>query len=142
MTHKKNSVLKCAHQATSVAQYDKKERGDKVINHNDTPKNTFSRQRNKDSKLSTRLQNVCNELKKGKRSVTQLTIILGYCDPRSYIRTLRNKGIIILDEWIKKDDTRFKRYWIEPEKDEEPHGLMRISEVMDCMQTKKGVPNE
>ena len=108
-----------------------------MINHNNTP-----HLHNKDSKLSTRLQNVCNELKKGKRSVTELTIILGYSDPRSYVKRLRDKGIFVLDEWIKKDDIRYKRYWIEPEKDEEPHGLMRISEVMDCMQTKKGVPNE
>lgn len=135
MTHKKNSVLKCAHKATSVAQYDKKERGDKAINHNDTP-NNFVHKQHKDKKLSSRLQNVCNELKKGKRSVTQLTIILGYCDPRSYIRTLRNKGIIVLDEWIKKDDTRYKRYWIESET--ERTGLMHISEVMDYISNKKG----
>lgn len=103
-----------------------------MINHNNTP-NNFAYQHNKDSKLSDREQNVCNELLKGKRSASQLTIILGYCDPRSYIRNLRDKGIIVLDEWIKKDDTRYKQYWVEPEKNEEPKGLKRISEVLDCM---------
>lgn len=120
------------HETISVEQYENKERGAKAEKLFNTP-NKFSHQQRKNTKLSRREQIVCNELKKGKRSVTQLTIILGYCDPRSYIRTLRNKGVVILDEWIKKDDTRFKRYWIEPEKDEEPHGLMRISEVMDYM---------
>ena len=119
MTDKKHSVLNCStHQqakATSVAQYGEKERGAKVINHNDTP-NKSLHQHHKYSKLSTREQNVCNELKRGKRSATQLTIALGYCDPRSYIRSLRDKGVIVLDEWIKKDDTRYKQYWVESKK--------------------------
>ena len=99
----------------SVAQYEKKERGDKVINHNDTPLNLHISD-SKYTKLSAREQNVCNELKRGKRSATQLTIALGYCDPRSYIRSLRDKGVIVLDEWIKKDDTRYKQYWVESKK--------------------------
>ena len=99
-----------------------------MINHINTP-NNLAYQHHKDSKLSVRMQNVCNELMKGKRSVTQLTIILGYSDPRSYIKRLRDKGIVIFDEWIKKDDTRYKQYWIEPE--EERTGLMHISEVLN-----------
>lgn len=63
------------------------------------------------TKLSRREQKVYNELKKGKRTVTQITIKLGYSDPRGYVRTLRKKGVFVFDEWIRKDDIRFKRYW-------------------------------
>lgn len=63
------------------------------------------------TKLSHREQKVYDILKQGKKSVTQITIALGYSDPRGYIRNLRKKGVFIFDEWISKNDTRFKRYW-------------------------------
>lgn len=132
--------MKMTSKKDSVAQYEKKERGENMENHINTP-NNFAYQQHKDKKLSSREQNVCNELLKGKRSATQLTIILGYCDPRSYIRNLRDKGIIVLDEWIKKDDTRYKQYWIEPET--QRTGLKHISEVMDCIfHNREGGKNE
>lgn len=65
------------------------------------------------TKLSDRELKIYNELRKGKRTVTQLTIKFGFSDPRGYIRNIRNKGISVFDEWINKNDTRFKTYWIE-----------------------------
>ena len=72
----------------------------------------------KDTKLSQRQQKVHHLLLKGKWTVVQLTIELLLADPRSYIFSLRKKGILVLDEWIKNGDTRCKRYWIEPHKSE------------------------
>ena len=63
-------------------------------------------------KFSNRQRNVENLLKQCKHSVTDITIILGYSDPRSYIRTLRDKGVNVLDEWVQKEDIRYKLYWI------------------------------
>lgn len=63
-------------------------------------------------KLSKRQSKVCDLLLTGKYSATDITIILGYCDPRSYISILRHKGIAVCDEWVEKKDTRFKKYWI------------------------------
>ncbi len=71
-----------------------------VEQHKDTPK------------LSKRQRKVYDLLCTGKYSVTEITIKLGYCDPRSYISILREKGIVVCDEWVQPNDTRFKRYWI------------------------------
>ena len=65
------------------------------------------------TKLSHREQKVYDILKQGKKSVTQITTALGYSDPRSYVRSLRNKGVSVFDEWIRNKDVRFKVYWIE-----------------------------
>lgn len=65
------------------------------------------------TKLSRREQKVYDILKQGKKSVTEITIALGYSDPRGYVRSLRNKGVPVFDEWIRKKDVRFKVYWIE-----------------------------
>ena len=67
-------------------------------------------------KLSKRQKKVYDLLCTGKRSVTDITIRLKYSDPRGYIRDIRDKGIIINDYWVKKDDVRFKRYWVESDK--------------------------
>lgn len=66
-------------------------------------------------KLTKRQQKVYNLLCTGKRSVTDITIATGYSDPRSYVKALRDKGIIILDEWVEKDDVKFKLYWAKTE---------------------------
>jgi hypothetical protein len=63
-------------------------------------------------KLSNRQKKIYDLLMAGKHTVTQMTFETGFADPRSYIRELRNRGINVLDEWVRKDDVHFKRYWI------------------------------
>lgn len=63
-------------------------------------------------KLSKRQKKVFNLLLSGKHSVTDITVKTGYSDPRSYIRDLREKGITIYDQWVKKGDARYKIYWV------------------------------
>lgn len=65
--------------------------------------------------LSNRQKKVFDLLCTGKQSVTDITIALGYGDPRSYIRDIREKGITVNDEWIEKGEVRYKVYWIESE---------------------------
>ena len=65
--------------------------------------------------LSKRQKNVFDPLCTGKQSVTDITISLGYGDPRSYIRDIRDKGITVNDELIDKGEVRYKVYWIESE---------------------------
>ena len=62
--------------------------------------------------LSKRQKKVFNLLLSGKHSVTDITVKTGYSDPRSYIRDLREKGITIYDQWVKKGDARYKIYWV------------------------------
>lgn len=69
------------------------------------------------AKLSNRQTKVLNLLKTRKCSAADISVALHYSDPRSYIRELRDKGINVLDEWVSKDDVRYKRYWIEDEED-------------------------
>lgn len=67
-------------------------------------------------KLSKRQKKVYDLLLTGKHSVTDITIALGYGDPRSYIRDIREKGITVNDEWVEKQDVRYKLYYITPQK--------------------------
>lgn len=67
-------------------------------------------------KLSKRQMKVYDLLLTGKHSVTDITIALGYGDPRSYIRDIREKGITVNDEWVEKQDVRYKLYYITPQK--------------------------
>lgn len=68
---------------------------------------------NKDiPKVTNRQRNVLNLLRNGKHSAADITIALGYCHPASYIRTLRDKGFNIVDEWVETKDTRYKQYWL------------------------------
>jgi len=67
-------------------------------------------------KLSKRQKKVFELLLTGKYSVTDITIALGYGDPRSYIRDIREKGITVNDEWVEKQDVRYKLYYITPQK--------------------------
>lgn len=55
-------------------------------------------------------------LEQQSRSVTELTMITGFCDPRSYIRYLRKHGIKVTDEWRHgSDGSRYKVYFIPPQ---------------------------
>lgn len=69
-------------------------------------------------KLSKRQQKVHDLLCTRKCSAADVSIALGYSDPRSYIRDIRAKGVPVRDEWVEDDGVRWKRYWIDPE---EPH---------------------
>ena len=73
-------------------------------------------ERSKDIKqLSKRQRKVFDLLLSGKHTVTQMTIKTGYSDIRSYIKEIRDKNIPVQDEWVQKDDIRYKRYWIPAE---------------------------
>ena len=63
--------------------------------------------------LSKRQKKVFNLLLTGEHSVTDITIALGYADPRSYIRDIREKGIVVNDRWKENGDVRYKVYWID-----------------------------
>ena len=65
-------------------------------------------------RFSERQKNVENLLSAGKHSVTEITIKLGYADPRSYIRYLRHKGVNVQDEWVQNNNVRYKMYWVAP----------------------------
>lgn len=80
--------------------------------------------------LSKRQKKVFNLLLSGKHSVTDITVKTGYSDPRSYIRDLREKGITIYDQWVKKGDARYKIYWV-PQKT----NLRDIHTVGEVLQT-------
>lgn len=75
---------------------------------------------NKETTLSKRQRKVYDLLCTGKHSATDITIKLGYSDPRSYIRTIRSKGITLKDEWIDRGDVRYKVYWIAPTMPQKP----------------------
>lgn len=48
----------------------------------------------------------------GKYSVADICVALHVCDPRSHIRSLRNKGFNIFDEWRQTaDGIRYKVYY-------------------------------
>ena len=50
----------------------------------------------------------------GKYSVADIMYRLFIGDPRSAIRTLRNRGINIKDEWVPSvNGGKYKRYWFE-----------------------------
>lgn len=63
--------------------------------------------------LTRRQRAVYHLLKSGKYSAAEISIHLGYSDPRSYIKRLIDKGVCIESEWVRKNDTQFKRYFIE-----------------------------
>ncbi|OJV76760.1 MAG: hypothetical protein BGO34_16925 [Bacteroidia bacterium 44-10] len=75
----------------------------------------LKRQGKDSTSLSKRQRKVYDILRTGKYSATDITIALGYCDPRSYIRDLREKGITVLDEWVENEETKYKRYFIPAE---------------------------
>lgn len=79
--------------------------------------------------LSKRQKNVFDLLCAGKQSVTDITIALGYGDPRSYIRDLREKSITVNDEWIDKGEVRYKVYWIDS--DMRSCEALSVGEILD-----------
>jgi hypothetical protein len=89
---------------------EKKQRPDGAATH-DRGDNIPMRQDKGNISLSKRQRKVYNLLCTGKHSAADISIQLGYSDPRSYIRDLREKGVIIHDEWVENEDTRYKRYW-------------------------------
>lgn len=91
----------------------KKERPELLAQFRDV-KNLISH--NKYTKLSPREQKVYDVLKQNKKTVIELTIELYLADPRGYIRSLRNKGVLVSDEWVVGRDTHYKQYWISPDK--------------------------
>lgn len=62
--------------------------------------------------MTARQEKIRMLLASGKRTVADLTRATGFCDPRSYIRDLRESGVNVVDEWIVRDGVRYKRYWI------------------------------
>ena len=80
--------------------------------------------------LSSRQKKVFDLLCTGKQSVTDITIALGYGDPRSYIRDLRDKAITVNDEWIDAGDgVKFKRFWIDS--DMRSYEALSVGEILD-----------
>lgn len=80
--------------------------------------------------LSNRQKKVFDLLCTGKQSVTDITIALGYGDPRSYIRDLREKSITVNDEWIDAGDgVKFKRFWIDS--DMRSYEALSVGEILD-----------
>ena len=66
--------------------------------------------------LTTRQQKVVNLLLSRKCSAADISIELGYSDPRSYFKRLIDKGIDVQSVWVDKPDSRYKVYWIEEPK--------------------------
>lgn len=62
--------------------------------------------------LTTRESRVLSLLMAGEVSVAEISARLGYCDPRGYIRSLRRKGVQIVDRWVTDGEVRYKRYCI------------------------------
>ena len=60
---------------------------------------------------------VLSLLQRGEKlSAADITVALHVSDPRSHIRDLRAKGVIISDEWVTAEHGgRFKRYFIRKE---------------------------
>lgn len=80
--------------------------------------------------LSNRQKKVFKLLCDGKQSVADITIALGYGDPRSYIRDLREKSITVNDEWIDAGDgVKFKRFWIDS--DMRSCEALSVGEILD-----------
>lgn len=48
-----------------------------------------------------------------KHTAMELSFRCNIGDPRSVIRDIRKRGIVVRDEWVNDDGSRFKRYWIE-----------------------------
>lgn len=100
----------------------------------------FNREQSKDinklyNSLSKRQKKVFDLLCTGKHSATDITIKLGYCDPRSYIRYLKEKAINVYDEWIEKGEVRYKVWWIESDK--RSCETLAIGEILDSTDFNK-----
>lgn len=68
-----------------------------------------------DNGMTARRARIRSLLEQQPRSVTELTMLTGFCDPRSYIRYLRNHGVNVMDEWrTSSGGARYKVYFIPP----------------------------
>lgn len=63
--------------------------------------------------LTFRQKKVVNLLLARKCSAADISIALGYSDPRSYVKRLIDRGIMVHSAWVDKPDTRYKIYWVE-----------------------------
>ena len=63
--------------------------------------------------LTFRQKKVVNLLLSRKCSAADISIALGYSDPRSYVKRLIDRGILVQSVWVDRPDTRYKVYWIE-----------------------------
>lgn len=70
--------------------------------------------------MTIRRDRIRRLLEEKPRSATELTILTGYSDPRSYIRYLRRIGVDVTDSW-RTDATgaRFKVYYIPTDGEED-----------------------
>lgn len=90
-------------------------------------------------KLSIRQEKVVKLLQSRKCSAADISIALGYSDPRSYVRDLKAKGLNIINQWLESDGVRYKVYWIEePEaaqpKRETTKGVKEQSDFLDLFE--------
>lgn len=74
--------------------------------HNEDTKKIFD-------SLTFRQKKVVNLLLARKCSAADISIALGYSDPRSYVKRLIDRGIMVHSAWVDKPDTRYKVYWVE-----------------------------
>lgn len=63
-------------------------------------------------KLSARQKRILSLLSYRRMTVTELVYATGFSDQRGYISILRSKNINVKSQWIKRNDVRYKRYWI------------------------------
>jgi hypothetical protein len=75
------------------------------------------------STLTARQKNIYNLLCFRKCSAADISIELGYSDPRSHVARIIQKGIQVQSAWVNKSDTRYKIYWIEPDPAIHPNSL-------------------
>lgn len=64
------------------------------------------------AKMTQRRRKVYDLLCAGWQSVTEIAIKTGFCDPRGYIRDLRDMGVKVVDEWKEREGVRYKIYHI------------------------------
>lgn len=71
----------------------------------------------KKDRFSARQRKVIDLLLFRKCSAADISIELGYSDPRSHIARIIEKGVNVQSEWVHKNDVRYKTYWIEPKQE-------------------------
>lgn len=83
--------------------------------------------------LTFRQKKVVNLLLSRKCSAADISIALGYSDPRSHVARIVRKGIKIQSAWVVEPDTRYKIYWIEETSSRSTiPGVKTVGEVMEA----------